>query len=613
MKDRIKNYLPYIVFALSAVILLARAFYSFCWSDETLYLSTAYRFISGDRIFADEWFPTQLSSVILVPLMSLYIFVTGSTAGVILFFRIVYVIFSLACAIVAYRILSEDASQFVGFSSAVMLMFYTHLNIATSSYYMISVHFFLTAMLLIYHFINESNNDVNIVAACHVQSLPGRAKALLIVAGLLFAISVMALPTMAIAYVLTVIILCGIMFLGRFSRKINSAGLITFAAKYQVKEILIFTLIGIAIPAVIFFVYLLCNVSVSDFLKGIPYVLSDEEHGTSLIFPIRKMFISLNEVYHKAAYIWYALVIGCIVFRKKLTDIKYKRYVFAFDCLLFVVLALYSLGYTGYIQSALCMFALPLYILTAGRDKKIFSLIYVGGMIFSLVYSYSSNGFLYVLSTGHAIAAVASVKMIYDFIKEAYEEYCKADRKVTGTLIRYCSAAVIFYMLLCTMCLRVINIYRDAPLEKLTCRINEGPAQGLMTTPEHAASYADVYNVLTDECNASAVGHEGSILISKLLPWGYMCTDLRVAAPTCWRNNVNSARLEEYYNANPMKVPDMVLVLDDSIGSYDSCGDVEADPIPNANEDGGYLGTLLDGDMYNCKDVSCGKLYTRVE
>ena len=604
MKNKLKSYFPYIILILSAVILSVRAFYSFCWSDETLYSSTAYRFLSGDRLFADDWFPTQLSSVILVPLMSLYMALCGGTAGIIAFFRIIYVLVSLICSLTAYRILSEDKSPAAGFAAAVMMLFYVHLNIATMSYYAMSVQFFYISMLLIYHYLNI------------VPKAP-KARRLLITAGIIFALSVLSLPTMAAAYIVIAAVM-GVLIICRKQ----------FSCENHIKEILIYTFWGIAAVALIFFIYLLCNVSVSDFIKGIPYVLSDEEHATSLIFPIRKMFISLNEVYHKAAYVWYLLVPVCLIFRKKLMNIKYLRLVFAFDVLLFIILAIYSFGHTGYIQSALCMFALPLYILNDNRDKRIFSLLYAGGMIFSLVYSYSSNGFLYVLSTGHAIAAVASIAIIFDFIRSIKDtltgriddegsepNVLNARMRSSLSVIAISSACalVVFYALACTICLRIVNVYRDAPLNELTCRIEEGPAKGLITTPEHADSYDTVYELISKECTAESLGRSGNIFISKLLPWGYMCTDLRVAAHTCWRTNVNSERLFEFYSVNPDKLPDMVLILNEDIGSYKECGDVEADPIPNANEYGGLLEEYLENNDFDCKDTACGKLYITKE
>ena len=88
------------------------------------------------------------------------------------------------------------------------------------------------------------------------------------------------------------------------------------------------------------------------------------------------------------------------------------------------------------------------------------------------------------------------------------------------------------------------------------------------------------------------------MLFSKLLPWGYLATDMRCAAPTTWRNKINSERLAQYYELYEYRVPDVVFVLDADVGSYDTCGDIEADPAPNENEWGGALAQYLDSDLF---------------
>ena len=147
---KIPSALPYVVFILSAVILIIRAFYSFCWSDETFYLSTCHRLYTGDGIFRHEWFPTQLSSLIMLPFYALYIAITGSVEGIVVYFRILFVLMSTLNAVIVYNILKKHASVFTSMACALFLVFYTHLNIATLSYYTFSVQFFLVSMLIIY-------------------------------------------------------------------------------------------------------------------------------------------------------------------------------------------------------------------------------------------------------------------------------------------------------------------------------------------------------------------------------------------------------------------------------------------------------------------------------
>lgn len=601
MKKRLNSIIilyPYILLGLASLILFIRCFYSFCWSDETFYISTCHRFFTGDSVFLHEWFPTQLSSLILLPFYSLYVLIVGSNTGIILYFRILFVAMSLINAIVLYNILKQHISVFSSCICALMLMFYTHLNIGTLSYYTLSVQLFLMSMLLIYHYYKSCD------------------KRQLIISGVLFSLSVLALPTLCIAYFLVIAFIFVLLLLVRFTglsedfkNRVRSADL---------AAVILYTFIGICIPAIMFFIFLFGNVSVSDFVKGIPYVLTDEEHGTSLIYPIRKFFIGINEVYGYGAYVSYLLIVltfAASALRQRLGK-PVRLLIFSLDTLLFAVFFVLSSGHTGYIQTALCLYALPLFFLEKKPDHKIFNTFILGGMIMSLTYSYSSNGYLYVLSMGHFITSIGCIIVIDTFIREA-EEY-RLGYAVTLT-------AVVCTALVQTMELRLVNIYRDAPVQMLNFRISDGPAKGLYTTADHYVAYNVVYSTIKKYCVSSELNDPrkypnsmeldsssiGNIFITKLLPWGYMCTDLRAGTPTTWRTAFNSERLQPYYEMNPGRYPDMILVLNEEYGSYLECGDVEADPAPNENEIGGFLLDYVRSNDYEEISVPCGILYKR--
>ena len=616
MTAKIRKILPYALISLSAVILFIKCFYSFCWSDETFYFSTCHRFFTGDSIFLHEWFPTQLSSVVLLPFYALFMVITGSNTGIILYFRILFVIMSTVNALVMYNILKQHASRFSALTCSLMLMYYTHLNIATLSYYTLSVQLCLMAMLLIYHYGMS------------------RSKKQLITSGVLFALSVLCLPTLCIPYFITLIVIACLLLYGRhsktesgFAAQINNAGL---------SDIVKYTFIGILIPAVVFLAFLLTNVSVSDFIRGIPYVLSDEEHGTSLIYPLRKFFISINEVYGYSAYASYLIIIISFVsvFYSRLKTRFAVMAIFAADLILFIINFIFSNGHTGYIQTALCLFALPLFFMTEKKDMRMFFLFFVSGMIFSIVYSYSSNGYLYVLSMGHFIASIGCVPITEMFVKEMLKADTKTEVKNRvfswcihnfGNICLIACIAVTCAVLVQTMMLRLVNIYRDAPVQMLNSKISAGPAKGLYTTADHQVAYNVVYSTIRKYCQSSNLNEPhrfdnsleqdsssvANIFITKLLPWGYMCTDLRCGAPTTWRTPFNSKRLEPYYQMNPGRYPDMILVLNEQFGSYMTCGDVESDTAPNENETGGYLLEYINSHDYETIEVPCGTLYNR--
>ena len=602
MLKKAERYYPYILIALGALMLLIRCFYSFCWSDETFYFSTTHRFYVGDDIFRDEWFPTQLSSLILLPFYAAYMAITGTNTGIILYFRILFVIMSTVNATVMFNILKRHAAVLTALICSLCLLFYTHLNIATLSYYTLSVQMFLMSMLLIYHY---------------YLSLKKRH---LVYSGILFSLSVLSLPTLSAAYFAVLLILL-ILIAAPKLIKLNtdrSAALLNA----RLKDIVFYTLAGIAIPAALFIIYLLLTVPIADFIGGIPYVLSDEEHGTSIIYPLKKFFIGINEVFGYGAYASYILIVFALAASVFKTAKKHwlRVTVFTADIVLFIYLFICAAGHTGYIQTVLCLFTLPLFFLQEKKDLKIFFTFIAGGMLFSLVYSYSSNGYLYILSMGHFIAGIGCILILGQYISVS-----RPENDILSKILPILINTVLCIVLIQTMLLRIVNIYRDAPLDMLNTRILKGPAAGLYTTAEHNNDYETVYDTLLNSCQSTNLKvpsvypnsmemeskNVGNIFITKLLPWGYMCTDLRCASPTTWRTAFNSARLEPYYEMNPGRYPDIILVLDEKYGSYMTCGDVEADPAPNENEIGGFLLEHINSNDYEISSVPCGTLYVR--
>ena len=613
-----KKNIPLVLILVSFVLLLMRARYSFCWSDESFYQAVTSRFYNGDQIFYDEWFPTQLSSLLLLPLHSIYVALNGGTDGIILFFRILFVILELISAFTVYRIISRHHGMLLGTVCALLVQWYTHLNIATLSYYTMSTHFFLLTMVLIYDCYmmcdgSLSDTDKNLSSSIIIR---------LIISGLLFALCVLCLPTMCVAYFL--VVFCGfvVTIVGKLVKK--ESLIKNFSEKLDFIFTFKYTLVGIVIPALVFAFYMLTHVSISNFISSLTYVLSDDEHELSKLYPLKKMYLAINESYGriaKFAYLFIALsaiVFIVMVFANNTKDTKLKALLdkwihivkpamFSLDVILFALYLSKSFGHTGYIFTAIMLFSLPLFLITEKKNWTLFILSFVGGLLFSLVYSYSSNGMLYLLSMGHFICSLGGFIFIDDFSKELSKDSFKS--------YSYIVTAILIICVVQTCILRINNIYRDDNRAYLTEMTQVGPAKGLYTSPEHLSMYMNVYETINEYCMSTSNTESGNqnktLLISKLLPFGYLVSDLKVAAPTVWRNPMGSLRLKEYYELHEDRYPDVILVLDEYYGSYETCGDVEADYIPNENDSEGYIYDYIQKNNMKEIPVSCGTIYTK--
>ena len=102
-----RNFFFIILLALFASLLINNAFYGFGWTDEALYMATANSLYRGNSLFFDIFEPTQIYSVLVLPIFSLFVKLTGSTDTIYLFMRIATIVIQFASSIFLYLMLSK--------------------------------------------------------------------------------------------------------------------------------------------------------------------------------------------------------------------------------------------------------------------------------------------------------------------------------------------------------------------------------------------------------------------------------------------------------------------------------------------------------------------------
>ena len=103
-------------------------------TDEALYLSIPYRLLQGDRPLLHEWHVTQLSSLLLLPLLRMYLLFTGgNTAGILLAFRCIHLLFHTLTTLYLWTRLKKVSPVGAVFAAAMYLVF-TPINCPALSY-----------------------------------------------------------------------------------------------------------------------------------------------------------------------------------------------------------------------------------------------------------------------------------------------------------------------------------------------------------------------------------------------------------------------------------------------------------------------------------------------
>jgi hypothetical protein len=118
--------------------------------DEEYALSISYRLVKGDRLFATMWEPHQLSALPVALVLALFQRVTGGTAGVLLFVRILMLALKAVLAWAFWRLFRPALGRRTAFLAALILFCYTPKWFLAPDYISQQFHFTLAAFLFLF-------------------------------------------------------------------------------------------------------------------------------------------------------------------------------------------------------------------------------------------------------------------------------------------------------------------------------------------------------------------------------------------------------------------------------------------------------------------------------
>ena len=110
----------YLLLIVSVLVNLKSIFADFD-GDLEYAVGMSYRMLKGDRMFAQMWEPHQTSAFLITFFMGLYLAVTKTTVGVVLFLQIVGVMLQGILAIVNYKMLKKRIDPTVAMLMSIFL------------------------------------------------------------------------------------------------------------------------------------------------------------------------------------------------------------------------------------------------------------------------------------------------------------------------------------------------------------------------------------------------------------------------------------------------------------------------------------------------------------
>ena len=503
-----------------------RCFLGFDWSDETYYLALPYRFINGDQYFLHSWDLHQLSAMLLVPLVQLYLLIVGSTDSIILCFRLLFTVMQFLVVLLAFSIFKKRFSIFASLLVSLCYLFFTPSNIQNFSYNTFSLHFLFLSILFFYM----------------------EKRIFLFLSGVFFAFAVQCYPFLIIFVPFTLISIIILLYRTPDRRRILTRSLLFFGGCTLVFVIFCFTIFEYS--------------SFSALIKNFPYLISDAEHPSrGLIQPMFDYIVSYCSYSPILCMSSFLLVFILIILKlkKKLTQPKIQKIFFIIPLVLLIgsLIRTFFVMDVGVTQAHLFLipFALtgPVFFLTAPTSPSIFrlSLLWGSGILFSIAVSYGTNNSFTFYSYPFIFCTIAVILLVSQRLPQTMSF-------ALPIKISFYSIACCFLLILFS--LRMTIIYRDAPLSSLSTQLQGGPASHLLTTHEQQQKYQDILDAFT------YIPQDGTILFTKLLPFGYLSTTATPASPSVWRTSLKSERLMQYYRLYPDKLPDCVFIVKEDYG-----------------------------------------------
>lgn len=518
--------------------------FGFGGNDEAFYLTVPQRFNMGDALIKDEWHLSQLSGFLLMPFVWLFTTITGSTEGIILAARVLYIIFHATVSIVIYSRIRKYV--YVSVFASVLYFIYTPYDIMAMSYNTMGLDFVTLA-------------GVIMGTASYKKKLP------LIVSGVAFAAAVLCCPYLAVAY-----ILYGICVLIHTFIRNKETKFILKSELFAGKTFLFFS-IGIFALAAVFLVFALTRVSIKEIFNYLPYLMTDPEHpqialGTRFGMYFKSIY-NCHSHFKIALFSYLVMIVVMIIDRKRKSHRSIYLIVTTAIVIFCYVLLLPQLTYSTYnaIMFPLIFIGITSYILCENKPKPLFASLFVLGIIYSFAICFSSNQYFYVISMVITASNIASYVFLAQLLREM---------KTTQDNIEYAvwvkrgSFLFVAFMIFLQGAFQITVkaehcFWESGNTSNLTAQIKNGPAKGIYTNVNNCNTYEQIYSDLQYYKNKQ----EDKILFLTSKTWCYLAVDFPYGTLSAWISGEKPSsveRLKTYYRVNYEEIPKYIYIPKDS-------------------------------------------------
>ena len=507
-------------FAALTIFLFWKCRYGYANNDESFYLTIPYRMCQGDGLVIHEWHLSQLSALPLYPAVRLYLWVFGSTEGILLRFRLLFTLcWALSALFFCYRLRKFSLPGAMLASLAHLI--YAPFGIMALSYNSMGILFLTNAFVL---FATAERKR-------HLQCL---------FAGIFLANAILCCPYLVLLYlVFLVVSIC------RWKKDgLGDFGMVT---------------LGCLAMLAVLCICLLRHASIPELVRAFPELFNDPEHGNlSLLQKTRTYFEKIWECNRFFGPCFLAAVLVTIL--SKL--LKKPGIGLAVLCVLAAIVELGFLienPYLNYVMFPISLLA-PCLALHS-RDKAIrlpFWLLWIPGLVYTYCIHLSSNQKFYAISSAATVMTVATIVMLVGYLEGRLRE---SGKKACTYVFTVAAAALLGLQFYAEISLRYSSVFwEEGGMAAQTVRAKSGPEKGILMTKEKLEKYR------TQEKNIALIRKDPEIQKVLFLSRNtrlYLSTEKEMATYSAWLSGVDKKsvkRLDTYFQLCPDKWPDAIYI-----------------------------------------------------
>lgn len=520
-----QNVFFWVCFFVCMGIFLWRCTFSINYYDEPYGIAVIWRYFKGGAILAEDWHPSQqLTAWILWPLYSFWYAVLGGNDGIILGFRISYILFQGLIVIYCYYRLRKY--NYYAVAAVLLYMFSTHNNMTTLNYNTIGIGMLMLLLTTLY---TEERHYSWTYYWC----------------GVIFAIMVLAQPYSILIFGLWGIAVC----------------LINIIRKYEeVPQVLqlrnyLYVSLGALIVLMIFLVIVFSRAEINNVFTGIHYNLNDPEHQMDIQYKITKYFERFYRYYKfQIISIGISAIVGLIKQMRKSEVIR-------LCCLILSTIAfIYTMIYHGvlsdyvpidFMSVPMAFYGISAFAISRRKNWKLFFSWMLPGIFYTFCVQLATDTGILAVSAATIVASAGGMLLLAEYLREE-------KKYISSQLYRGMVIVLVMINIMQTGLFLYQRIYytwwsEDVPLCTETVQL--GPAKGIKTSKEDLLWYENTLN----EIDELKLTEDDRLLILEHASWLYLYADVPVATYSFWTVGEENY-LKEYYEIYEEKIPTVVYV-----------------------------------------------------